>query len=226
MADASTVKKLKIAELRKELTDRGLNSKGNKAELVERLTAALDVDAVLTADDDAEDLLNQEEDLEGGDHEDGDDIERKVVQLEEEEETAKAETVEIKRVTMATSKPLTDDEKKTLRAQKFGVQKPLSDADRKKARAERFGMAPKGITSAPKAKGISVSVDTEKLKQRAERFGTSVSPTAMKAEEAERIRKRKERFGAVLAPGSNTKVSVGDDAEAKKRKRAERFGMA
>ena len=32
-----------IAELRKELTDRGLNSKGNKAELLDRLTEFLDV---------------------------------------------------------------------------------------------------------------------------------------------------------------------------------------
>lgn len=31
-----------IAELRKELTDRGLSSKGNKAELAERLAEILD----------------------------------------------------------------------------------------------------------------------------------------------------------------------------------------
>ncbi|XP_063964860.1 uncharacterized protein LOC135156399 [Lytechinus pictus] len=69
------VKKLKIAELRKELTDKGLSSKGNKAELVERLTEFLEVDGaeavldnerqvdpdVLTAEDDVDDLLNQDE---------------------------------------------------------------------------------------------------------------------------------------------------------------------
>ncbi|XP_030845941.1 SAP domain-containing ribonucleoprotein [Strongylocentrotus purpuratus] len=260
MADVE-VKKLKIAELRKELTDRGLSSKGNKAELAERLAEILDgsggdavldnsvldheVDAdVLTADDEVddevEDLLNQDEDLDGGDEGEEDTAAtRKVeVEIEEEEAETKVEAPEIKKVISPTTKSMTDTEKKALRAQKFGVAGSLSDADKKKARAERFGMkAPESkdkptAAATPTSKGISVSVDTDKLKQRAERFGKSVSPPApaIKGEEAERIRKRKERFGAVTisGPGSKAKTNAagGDDAEAKKRKRAERFGMA
>ncbi|XP_041478266.1 SAP domain-containing ribonucleoprotein-like [Lytechinus variegatus] len=249
------VKKLKIAELRKELTDRGLSSKGNKAELVERLTECLEVDGaeavldnelqvdpdVLTAEDDVDDLLNQDEDLDAGDigEEEEAVVTRKVeLEIEEEEEEVEREVKapEIKKVVSPTAKPISDVEKKALRAQKFGVAASLSDADKKKARAERFGMQAPGsqakptATVTPTSKGISMSVNSDKLKQRAERFGKSVSPTAMKSEEAERIRKRKERFGAVTisAPGSKAKISAvgSDDVEAKKRKRAERFGMA
>ena len=38
-------KKLKVAELREELKARGLDSKGNKAQLVKRLEKALKADA-------------------------------------------------------------------------------------------------------------------------------------------------------------------------------------
>nr|XP_054767956.1 SAP domain-containing ribonucleoprotein-like [Lytechinus pictus] len=248
------VKKLKIAELRKELTDKGLSSKGNKAELVERLTEFLEVDGaeavldnelqvdpdVLTAEDDVDDLLNQDEDLDAGDigEEEEAVVTRKVeLEIEEEEEVEReVKAPEIKKVISPTAKPISDVEKKALRAQKFGVAASLSDADKKKARAERFGMQAPGsqakptATVTPTSKGISMSVNSDKLKQRAERFGKSVSPTAVKTEESERIRKRKERFGAVTisAPGSKAKTSAvgSDDVEAKKLKRAERFGMA
>ncbi|XP_063964216.1 SAP domain-containing ribonucleoprotein-like [Lytechinus pictus] len=165
-------------------------------------------------------------------------VTRKVeLEIEEEEEVEReVKAPEIKKVISPTAKPVSDVEKKALRAQKFGVAASLSDADKKKARAERFGMPAPGsqakptATVTPTSKGISMSVNSDKLKQRAERFGKSVSPTAVKTEESERIRKRKERFGAVTisAPGSKAKTSAvgSDDVEAKKLKRAERFGMA
>nr|ACM09223.1 Nuclear protein Hcc-1 [Salmo salar] len=60
----------------------------------------------------------------------------------------------------------------------------------------------------------------EKLQKRAERFGMNVSPVAKTVEVDEKLKKRKERFGILTAA-----AAVGaEDSEAKKRKRAERFG--
>ncbi|KAI5093472.1 SAP domain-containing ribonucleoprotein [Silurus meridionalis] len=104
------------------------------------------------------------------------------------------------------------------RAERFNL--PPNPESKKAARAARFGMPE---TSAP-SKGTSAisktDVDVETLKKRAERFGMSVSSVCKKVEEDEKLKKRKERFGIVTSA-----ASVGpDDSEAKKRKRAERFG--
>lgn len=69
---------------------------------------------------------------------------------------------------------------------------------------------------------VSLQVNMDKLKERAQRFGLNVSSLSKKSEEDEKLKKRKERFGIVT---SSAGAGATEDTEAKKRKRAERFGI-
>lgn len=98
----------------------------------------------------------------------------------------------------------------------------LTVADRAKLREQKFGaITPDSPTKAAPATNV-----TGKLKQRADRFGASLStgPTAgtgkvaLTNEDEARLAKRRERFGALLNEGKPTATSE------TKQKRAERFG--
>ncbi|XP_078572884.1 SAP domain-containing ribonucleoprotein-like isoform X9 [Branchiostoma floridae x Branchiostoma japonicum] len=139
--------------------------------------------------------------------------------------------------------PMSEAERLELRAKKFGGHS--SEDAKKAARAARFGTpvsaptktgtaAPVKGTTALSPLGDNSAVSTEetgpemeKLKKRAERFGMNVSTVTQQAEEKEKLLKRKQRFGAVTAGAAvaaGTPVSS-DEVEAKKKKRAERFGV-
>ncbi|XP_035688426.1 SAP domain-containing ribonucleoprotein-like isoform X8 [Branchiostoma floridae] len=139
--------------------------------------------------------------------------------------------------------PMSEAERLELRAKKFGGHS--SEDAKKAARAARFGTpvsaptktgtaAPVKGTTALSPLGDNSAVNTEetgpemeKLKKRAERFGMNVSTVTQQAEEKEKLLKRKQRFGAVTAGAAvaaGTPVSS-DEVEAKKKKRAERFGV-
>jgi SAP domain-containing ribonucleoprotein len=78
-----------------------------------------------------------------------------------------------------------------MRAKKFDV--TLSNEAKKVARAERFG------DSGNSSNAIQTKVKTsvEVLKQRAERFGGSVSKVMTSLDVQEKMEKRKARFGIV-----------------------------
>ncbi|XP_019645984.1 PREDICTED: SAP domain-containing ribonucleoprotein-like isoform X3 [Branchiostoma belcheri] len=123
--------------------------------------------------------------------------------------------------------PMSEAERLELRAKKFGGH--ASEVAKKAARAARFGTAVTGPTkteTAAPVKGATTlsGPEMEKLKKRAERFGMNVSTATQQAEEKEKLLKRKQRFGAVTAGAAGTQVSS-DEVEAKKKKRAERFGL-
>ncbi|NWU72295.1 SARNP protein, partial [Pterocles burchelli] len=201
-AETVELHKLKLAELKQECLARGLEAKGNKQDLINRLQAYLEEHAEEEANE--EDVLGEE--------------------IEEEEQKpveppAKAEEPPVKSPDVVTEKKvvkitseISQMERMQKRAERFNV--PVSLESKKAARAARFGLA------TVSTKGEEVNMD--KLKERAQRFGLNVSSLSKKSEDDEKLKKRKERFGIVT---SSAGAGATEDTEAKKRKRAERFGI-
>ncbi|XP_050309666.1 SAP domain-containing ribonucleoprotein [Anthonomus grandis grandis] len=111
-------------------------------------------------------------------------------------------------------------ERLEMRAKKFGVSS-LGDEAKKLARAERFGQTSNSSNSNSAASitlnGTSTNIDV--LKQRAARFGGSVSSVISSLEVKEKLEKRKERFGG----GGTINGKSSTDIEAAKAARLERF---
>ncbi|XP_034550907.1 SAP domain-containing ribonucleoprotein [Notolabrus celidotus] len=218
MAEVIELQKLKLAELRQECEARGLETKGNKGELIARLQAYLeeheedvDVDDVLA--EDTEDFTK----VEGANN-------VKVIKdpaSTENEPPAEKKVVKISPPSSSGEISPLVDQKLQKRAERFNM--PATAESKKAMRAARFG-ATEVTSSAPSGPitNSKAPVNVDQLKKRAERFGMSVSSVSQKIEEDEKLKKRKERFGAAAAAAG----SVGTpETEAKKVKRAERFGI-
>lgn len=283
--------KMKVAELRKLLKDRGLPCLGSKPALLARLQKALSPGAAASEEAEAIEEGAEEEDVE----EDASDAENVIaeqgIKAQEEvvpektdavlKKTAPPENTEnsqepkekedltnvdsqpvpaTEKVTPVVTPPtsetpsiqstdksnvvsakptLTSDEKLRQRAERFGI---TSDNDKKAARAARFGTVTTNLSNKPSAKIVSTPVtaeDIDRLKKRAQRFGTVVSSTLSKLEDEDKLRKRKQRFGQITGPTSNPTSTTTttttttttanksiEEIEEKKRKRAERFGLS
>ncbi|KAM9523368.1 SAP domain-containing ribonucleoprotein-like isoform 3-T3 [Salvelinus alpinus] len=194
MADVVEIHKLKLAELKQECAVRGLEVKGNKEDEVNAEEVLGELE-----DDPKEEEINERPAEEAA------------------EEAAVPEKDAEKKVVKITAPA---DEKLQKRAERFNL--PAAADSKKEARAARFGLpapTPASTPGAPVANS-KPTVSVEVLKKRAERFGMNVSPVAKTVEVDEKLKKRKERFGILTAA-----AAVGaEDSEAKKRKRAERFG--
>ncbi|XP_070266155.1 SAP domain-containing ribonucleoprotein isoform X3 [Myotis yumanensis] len=174
----------KLAELKQECLARGLETKGIKQDLINRLQAYLEEHAEEEANE--EDVLGDETEEE----------EPKPIELPVKEEEPPEKTVDVaaeKKVVKITSE-IPQTERMQKRAERFNV--PVSLESKKAARAARFG-----ISSVP-SKGLSsdtkpMSEDDEKLKKRKERFGivTSSAGTGTTEDTEAKKRKRAERFG-------------------------------
>ncbi|XP_016102341.1 SAP domain-containing ribonucleoprotein isoform X2 [Sinocyclocheilus grahami] len=201
MAEVVELHKLKLAELKQECTARGLDAKGNKADLIARLQAYLE-----------EHEVNEEEVLgEFGEEA----FAKEETDVQKQEFTPPEEVTEKKLVKI--NPPAAVGERLQKRAERFDL--PPNTDSKKAARAARFGLeVPESVSS--KGTSAKPNVDAEVLKKRAERFGMSVSSVSKKIEDDEKLKKRKERFGIVTSAAS----AGANDTEAKKRKRAERFG--
>ncbi|CAB1455583.1 unnamed protein product [Pleuronectes platessa] len=209
MAEVSELQKLKLAELRLECEARGLDTKGNKGELIARLQAFLeeheddvDVDEVLA--EDTEEFTKPEP--------------ANDVSVDKDAESVDSETPAEKKV-VKIAPPTTSGERLQKRAERFKM--PATAESKKAIRAARFGSSTEESSPTPGAVANSKApVSADQLKKRAERFGGNVSSISQKLEEDEKLKKRKERFGI-----SATAATVGgEEAEAKKLKRGERFG--
>uniref|UniRef100_F6SHD4 Uncharacterized protein n=1 Tax=Ornithorhynchus anatinus TaxID=9258 RepID=F6SHD4_ORNAN len=119
-----------------------------------------------------------------------------------------------KKVVKITSE-IPQTERMQKRAERFNV--PVSLESKKAARARPKQSIPGSLSSR--------QVNMDKLKERAQRFGLNVSSVSKKTEDDEKLKKRKERFGIVTSSVGAT-AGATEDTEAKKRKRAERFGIA
>ncbi|KAK1284824.1 hypothetical protein QJS10_CPB20g00713 [Acorus calamus] len=109
----------------------------------------------------------------------------------------------------ATPEPVSDLQKKALRAERFGMTVQISEEEKRSSRAERFG------TASPKPRPDAEKSEEQKRKARAERFGLG---TDSAVDEEAKKKARSTRFTVV----SNT-----DPLEEDKRKaRAIRFSQA
>jgi len=157
------------------------------------------------------------------------------IEKDKENETVASPTKKIKLIEAPPADPpkpvsqLTDAERLKLRAEKYGVSTAKGALSSKEARAARFGMATSGdkkTASPAAAKGGAASAknlsadDLEKMKQRSQRFGSTVSSAMSNVDNMEKILKRKERFGEVASS------ATGKSSDSAKEKRAARFGLS
>ncbi|MEQ2248561.1 hypothetical protein ILYODFUR_020263 [Ilyodon furcidens] len=209
MAEVIELHKLKLAELRQECEARGLETKGNKGDLIARLQAYLEEHE---EDVDVDDVL-AEDSVDFGKVESSD-----TIKVDNGSETIADEPPAEKKVVKITP-PLSAGERLQKRAERFNL--PATAESKKALRAARFGMPSDSSSPFPGVVANSkAAVNVEVLKKRAERFGMNVSSVSQKIDEDEKLKKRKERFGILTSAPS----VGGDDVEAKKMKRAERFG--
>ncbi|KPI94222.1 SAP domain-containing ribonucleoprotein [Papilio xuthus] len=92
-------------------------------------------------------------------------------------------------------KLVTDIDPKTrfeMRARRFGLPVKVTEAERKEARKQRFQTSAQNNISSTTPGSLKDNI--EKLKQRAERFGQSVSSIMTDIENKERLEKRKAKF--------------------------------
>ncbi|XP_008294348.1 SAP domain-containing ribonucleoprotein [Stegastes partitus] len=212
MAEVIELQKLKLAELRQECEARGLDTKGNKGELIARLQAYLeeheedvDVDDVLA--EDAVDFTKVES--------------SNNVKAVKESESPESEPPAEKKVVKIAPPSSSSERLQKRYDNKDDLSKSDVDVEMFCLLFFRFGLPNDASSPSPGLVANSkAAVNVDQLKKRAERFGMNVSSISQKMEEDEKLKKRKERFGILTSGGS----AGADDAEAKKMKRAERFG--
>ncbi|CAI9618318.1 unnamed protein product [Staurois parvus] len=176
MADTVDILKLKLAELKQECLARGLDVKGNKSDLISRLQAFLEEHA--EEEPNEEDVLGDETEEE--EQKPVDVPEEKEEEEEEEEEpSGKPGQIETAKKVVKITSGVPQADRLQKRAERFNV--PANLDSKKAARAVRFGLPAtdqKGQTT-----GVKSLVNVDKLKERAQRFGLSVSSVTKKVKD-------------------------------------------
>ncbi|XP_078050123.1 SAP domain-containing ribonucleoprotein isoform X3 [Augochlora pura] len=215
MADSSYEKgltelsKMKVADLKIELKQRGLATSGNKTELVERLQLAIHGDSALSLDETAEEILDEDAVL--GDEEieelsskpDSQEVnEKRKLSIESNAsakkivlnrkpmiEESKNELIEKTETDMKSMETL-PPERKIIKLSELGVKERLE------MRAKKFGM-PLSEAAKKEARSARFSINNQNNK-------SAASVKTPVAELEARIEKRKIRFGEVTS--TNDKV--------------------
>ncbi|KAH0483262.1 MAG: uncharacterized protein KVP18_000572 [Porospora cf. gigantea A] len=94
--------------------------------------------------------------------------------------------------------PTTDEEKRQLRAEKFGIVSPQPEATKKQRRSARFGTASETDKKRHRAQRFNVvksAVDSDRLKARKERFVSKAITKEDSLTSKAKIEARKLRFG-------------------------------
>ncbi|XP_044736660.1 SAP domain-containing ribonucleoprotein [Chrysoperla carnea] len=250
MADSSVqdLNKMKVADLKKELKLRGLNTVGNKNELVDRLNAALENDAgkidnlSTETEELMDDVLNDDEDLD--DEIEDADVEEAEKVLENEGDTSIVSTDDPKspRANKRKLSELSDDSSVTKAAPRKIVlnrvlsvnnsqNKPESTTEKtsteqeKEVPKEKEAITAVGTTEGKRVIKLSNLSVKERLEMRAKKFGTALTTDQKK--EA-----RSARFGGqvpitnVTSATSKISITNPDTKIEALKKRAERFGTS
>ena len=207
MSNVSALKKLKVTELREELTKRGLDSKGVKDELVQRLADAMEVQGTDTG------ALEPLPDLDtAGDLSAPEKVRFTSPQpfnLDKIDRLHAYACMQVPQKPIDTIEPPAPSE-----ATPPKVSHKLSEEDKVKLRAERFGQISGKESIAGGLGKISHEEEFEKRKKRAERFGLPIPVSAV--EEENKKKARAGRFG-LQVPLTQA------EEDAKKKARTERF---
>ncbi|XP_014207913.1 SAP domain-containing ribonucleoprotein isoform X2 [Copidosoma floridanum] len=244
MADSSFEKgitelaKMKVADLKAELKQRGLPTTGNKIELVERLQLAIH-DTSLSLDEAADEIIDEDAVLE--------DEELETEELNAKPDSLSAEVVALKR-------KAADDDNKTpakkivlnrtnkiedvkvdngqSKEEEEKIDKPSEEAEKKVIKLSNSNNETKANNDAKDEKKdsdkkvikLSELSSAERLEMRAKKFGVPLSDTSKKEARAARFNtgtKNSNNTGKSAASIKNTPVPASYELL---KKRAERFG--
>ncbi|XP_011880491.1 PREDICTED: SAP domain-containing ribonucleoprotein [Vollenhovia emeryi] len=210
MADSSYEKgltelsKMKVADLRLELKQRGLPTTGNKNELVERLQLAIHGDSALSLDETAEEILDEDDVL--GDEE--------IEELSSKPDSQ--EVVEKRKLSIESNNTNT---KKIVLNRKPVLEEIKNDQVEKK---ENMGVKiPEDIPPEKKIIKLSELSTKERLEMRAKKFGVPLSEAAKKEARLARFNVNNQNNKSA----ASIKTPVPTTYEVLK-KRAERFGSS
>ena len=167
--DIAEVKNMKVPDLRKHLQDRELSTKGNKAELVERLENAL-LEQFNPAIEDAAPSTSAEPSS-------------NPVSTETAPSSSPASTTPVETPSPApasTGVELNSMEKRAQRASRFGIELQKTDEEKLAERSKRFGIVSEETKRQQRKERFGIETEADKLAKRKQRFGGDDQQTTAK----------------------------------------------